>query len=119
MPGSPAPLYGTILAAYQQMLGTYQPRHANTVVVLTAGVDHAPGDISAAVLLADLHVLYDPKRPVEIVVVMVGRAGDFGALRQIAAATGGRASAVTDPGQIGAASYGAVAQQLCPPHCVS
>ena len=117
--GSPAPLYGTILAAYQQMLGTYQPRYANTVVVLTAGADRSPGDISATALLGDLHVLYDPKRPVEIVVIMVGRAGDIQALQQIAAATGGQASAITNPGQIGAAVYGAVAQQLCPPHCLS
>jgi Bacterial extracellular solute-binding protein len=118
VPGSPAPLYGTILAAYRQMLGTYQPRYANTVVVLTAGVDHAPGDISATALLGDLHVLYDPQRPVEVMVVMVGRAGDFHALQQIAAATGGQASAITNRGQLGAAFYGAVAQQLCPPHCV-
>jgi hypothetical protein len=119
MPGSPAPLYGTILAAYRQMLGTYQPRYANTIVVLTAGVDHAPGDISGTALLDDLHVLYDPRRPVAIVVVMVGRAGDFQALQRIAAATGGQASAIANPGQVGAAFYGAVAQQLCPPHCVS
>ncbi len=115
---SPAPLYGTILAAYQQMLGTYQHRYANTVVVLTAGVDHAPGDLSASALLGDLHVLYDPKRPVEIVVVVLGRSGGLHDLQQIAAATGGLATAVTSPAQIGAVLGGAVAQQLCPPHCI-
>lgn len=115
---SPAPLYGAILAAYQQMLGTYQPRYANTVVVLTAGVDRAPGDISAGALLGDLHVLYDPRRPVEIVVVMLGRSGDLHGLQQITAATGGQATAITNPAQIGAVLGSAVAQQLCPPHCL-
>ena len=115
---SPAPLYGTILAAYQQMLGTYLPRYANTVVVLTAGADHAPGDISATTLLNDLHVLYDPKRPVEIVVIMLGHTGDLHGLQQIAAATGGEVFAITDPGQIATALYRGVAQQQCPPHCI-
>jgi hypothetical protein len=115
---SPAPLYSTILAAYQQMLGTYQPRYANTVVVLTAGVDRAPGDISPAALLGDLHVLYDPRRPVEIVVIMLGRSGDLHDLQQIAAATGGQATPITNPSQIAAVLGSAVAQQMCPPHCV-
>jgi hypothetical protein len=115
---TPAPLYGAILAAYQAMLGTYQPRYANTVVVLTAGVDHAPGDISSAALLGDLHVLYDPRRPVEIVVVMLGRSGDLHSLQQIAAATGGQATAVTNPARVAAVLGSAVAQQLCPPHCL-
>jgi hypothetical protein len=118
LPNSPAPLYGTILAAYQQMLGTYQSRYANTVVVLTAGVDRAPGDISAAALLGDLHVLYDPRRPVEIVVVVLGRSGHLHDLQQIAAATGGQAMAIANPTRIAAVLGTAVAQQLCPPHCL-
>ena len=118
IPGSQAPLYSAILAAYQQMLGTYQARYANTVVVLTAGVDAMPGDISANALLGDLHVLYDPRRPVEIVVVMFGKAGNLQALQQVAAATGGQATAIASPAQIGTALDGAVARQLCPPHCV-
>src|SRR4029077_19259075 len=98
VPGTQAALYGTILTAYQLMLATYQPRHINAVLVLTAGVDHDRGDISAATLVHDLQVLYDPRRPVRIVAIMLGRAGDLRALQRIAAAPRRPAVALTrDP----------------------
>jgi hypothetical protein len=117
MPHTPAALYGTILTAYRQMLATYQPRHTNAVMVLTAGVDHDPGDISAATLVRDLQVLYDPKRPVKIVAIMLGRAGDLGALRQIAAATSGQAIGITRYSQLGPVMYQAMSHALCQPSC--
>ena len=116
---APARLYGTILTAYEQMLATYQPRHTNAVVVLTAGVDHAPGDISAAALVHDLQMLYDPKRPVKIVAIMFGRAGDLGALRQIAATTSGQAIGITRYSQLGQVLYQAMSRALCQPSCPS
>jgi hypothetical protein len=119
MPRTPAPLYGTILTAYRQMLATYQPRRTNAVVVLTAGVDHDPGDISAAALVRDLQVLYDPRRPVRIVAIMLGRAGDLDALRQIAATTSGQAIGITHYSQLGQVMYQAMAHALCQPSCPS
>ncbi len=116
---TPAPLYGTILNAYQQMLATYQPHHTNAVLVLTAGVDHDPGDISAVTLVRDLQVIYDPKRPVKIVAIMLGRAGDLSALRQIAAATSGQATAITRYSQLGQAIYQTMTRALCQPSCPS
>jgi hypothetical protein len=118
VPGTQAALYGTILTAYQLMLATYQPRHANAVLVLTAGVDHDRGDISAATLVHDLQVLYDPRRPVRIVAIMLGRAGDLRALQRIAAATSGQAVAITRPSQLGQAIFQTTAHALCPP-CAS
>jgi hypothetical protein len=119
LPDAPAPLYSTILNAYQQMLATYQPRRANAVLVLTAGVDHDPGDISAVTLVRDLRVLYDPKRPVKIVAIMFGRAGDLRALRQIATTTSGQATAITHYSQLGQVIFQTVTRALCQPSCAS
>jgi len=44
-PSTTAALDQSILAAYTQMVHTYQPNFTNAVIVLTAGVDNAPGDI--------------------------------------------------------------------------
>ena len=112
---APAPLYGTILTAYRQMLASYQPRYTNAVLVLTAGVDHSHGDISAATLVHDLQSLYDPRRPVKIVMIMLGSAGDLRALQQIAAATNGQATAITRQAQLGPAIYLTAARALCQP----
>jgi hypothetical protein len=118
-PGTQATLYGTILNAYQLMLATYQPHRVNTVLVLTAGVDHDRSDISAAALVSDLRVLYDPRRPVRIVAIMLGRAGDLHALRRIAATTNGQAVAVTRYSQLGQVIFQAVTGAQCRSSCVS
>ena len=119
LPHAPAPLYGTILTAYQQMLATYQPRRTNAVLVLTAGVDHDPDDISAGTLVRDLQVLYDPRRPVKIVAIMLGRAGDLHALTEIAATTKGQASAITHYANLGQAVAATLARALCQQSCAS
>ena len=43
--GAPAALYGSILAGFKQVTSTYQSRYDNAVLVMTAGMDNAPGDI--------------------------------------------------------------------------
>ena len=117
LPGASAPLYTTVLNAYQQMLATYQPRHANAVLILTAGVDRDPGDISAVTLTRELQVLYAPKRPVKIVVIMLGRRGDLRALRQIAATTNGQATAITRFSHLGHVIFQTISHALCQPSC--
>jgi hypothetical protein len=119
VPGTQAALYSTILNAYQLMLATYQPRRINAVLVLTAGVDHNRGDISAATLVSDLQVLYDPRRPVRIVVIMLGRGGDLRALRRIAAMTNGQAIAITRYSRLGQVIFQTATQALCRPSCAS
>ena len=81
---APAALNQTILAAYKQMTASYQPNYTNAVIMLTAGVDNAPGDISAATLVRKLHGLFNPNRPVELIILMLGTKGNFPALEQIA-----------------------------------
>ena len=115
--GAPAALYGTILAAFKHMSATYQPRYNNAVLVLTAGVENAPGDISAPALVRQLRAQYNPRQRVEIIPIMFGKAGNFGALQQIASATGGQAYQVTNPAQINKVFFSAIARRLCSPNC--
>jgi Bacterial extracellular solute-binding protein len=119
VPRTQAALYSTILDAYRLMLATYQPRRINAVLVLTAGVDHNRGDISAATLVSDLRVLYDPRRPVRIVAIMLGRGGDLRALQRIAATTNGQAIAITRYSRLGQVIFQTATQALCRPSCAS
>ncbi|HEY7360327.1 MAG TPA: hypothetical protein VH642_05910, partial [Streptosporangiaceae bacterium] len=119
VPGAQAALYNTILNAYQLMLATYQPRRINAVLVLTAGVDHNRGDISAATLVSDLRVLYDPRRPVRIVAIVLGRGGDLRALQRIAATTNGQAIAIRRYSRLGQVIFQTATQALCRPSCAS
>ena len=114
---APAALYGSILAAFRQMTATYQSRYSNAVLVMTAGVDNAPGDITSAALVQQLHQLYNPRRRVEIIAIQFGNAGNFAALQQIATVTGGQAFEITDPAQISKVFFAAVARRLCTPNC--
>jgi Ca-activated chloride channel homolog len=110
---APAALDQTILAAYQAMVASYQPNYTNAVIVLTAGVDNAPGDIPPATLASKLHALYNPNRPVELIIVVVGSKGNLAAMQQIAAAGGGAAYPVTDPTQVGKVFFAAVSRRIC------
>jgi hypothetical protein len=98
--GSPTSLYGTILAAYRYMIGTYQPHYGNFVLVLTGGADNAPGDISPGMLLQQVRGLSSPSRHVAIVFLVFGESSHFAAIQRIAAATGGSAFEITDPAEI-------------------
>jgi hypothetical protein len=117
VPNAGAALYRSILAAYKQMVASYQPQHANAVVVLTAGVDSPRDDISAATLLKQLKSLYDRSKPVNVVVIMIGRAGDFEVMEQIAKATNGKAYDITSPAQIKRVFFHAMGRRICQPHC--
>jgi Ca-activated chloride channel homolog len=119
VPGTQAALYRTILNAYQLMLATYQPHRSNVVLVLTAGVEDDRSDISAASLLRDIQVLHNPRRPVRIVAIMLGRAGDLRALRRIAAATNGQAVAITRYSQLGQVIFQTVTHAPCQQSCAS
>jgi len=116
-PHAPAALYGTLLAAYKQMVASYQPQYVNDIIVLTAGVENAPGDISAATLLHNLQTLANPRRPVEILMVVFGMPKDLGDLQQIARATNGKVWPVTSAAQVPQIFYRAFGRRICQPHC--
>ena len=117
VPRAPAALYGTLLAAYKQMIAGYQPQYVNDIIVLTAGVENDPSDISAATLLRDLHTMAKPSRPVEILMVVFGVPKDLGDLQQIAEATNGKVWPITSAAQIPQIFYRAFGRRICQPHC--
>jgi hypothetical protein len=110
--GAPAALYSSILAAFKALSASYQPRYVNAVLVMTAGIDNAKGDMSPGALVRRLRALYNPNKRVEIVPLMFGTAGNFGALQQVARATGGVAFDITSPKQINSAFFTGIAQRL-------
>jgi hypothetical protein len=112
-PNTPAALNQTILAAYKQMTASYLPNYSNAIVVMTAGVDESHGDMPVAMLVRKLRALYNPSRPVELLIIMVGSQGNFPALQQIATAGGGAAYPVTNPTQIGEVFFEAFARRIC------
>jgi hypothetical protein len=110
---TPAALNKTILAAYQSMVDGYEPNYTNAVIVLTAGVDEAPGDMPTAALVNRLKHLFSKTKPVELIILMLGGKGNFAALQQIAQAGGGQAYPVTDPTQVGKVFFEAVSRRIC------
>ncbi len=110
-------LHTVILDAYQMMTRTYAPNYSNAVVVLTSGVDSAPGDLSLSSLLQQLQQLYNPAKKIDIVILMFGNQGNFTAMQAIAKATGGAAFQVTNPAEIGQVFVQAVSQRMCNPNC--
>jgi von Willebrand factor type A domain len=112
-------LHDAILAAYQKMTKTYAPSYANAVVVLTSGVDGARGDMSVSSLVSHLRALYSTSRKVEIVIIMFGRQGNFGALQQIAGSTGGVAYRIRNPADVGKIFIEAISQRICDQGCAA
>ena len=112
---APAALYSSILAAFKSLSASYQPRYVNAVLVLTAGIDNAKGDMSSTALVRQLRALYNPNKRVEIVPLMFGTAGNFAALQQVARATGGVAFDITSPKQVNSAFFSGIAQRLSVP----
>lgn len=112
-------LYSAILDGYRMMTATYKSGFANAVIVLTTGIDNAPHDITVHHLLTELRAMYNSNRKVEVVILQFGTAGNFGAMQQIAAATGGGAYQITSPSQVAQVFYEAVGRRMCDPNCVS
>jgi hypothetical protein len=112
-PNIPAEINDTILAGYKQMLATYQPNDNNVVIVLTAGVDKASGDLPTATLIRKLRALYNPNRRVELIIIQLGAAGNFSAMQRIAAAGDGAAYQVLNPTQIAKVFFEGFSRRIC------
>ncbi len=117
LPHVPAALYGTLLAAYKQMVATYQPQYVNDIIVLTAGIENAPGDISARTLIRDLKAASMPNRPVEILIIVLGKPGTFNQLQQIVHVTNGKVYPIASAAQVPQIFYRAFGRRECQPHC--
>ncbi|MEU5841856.1 substrate-binding and VWA domain-containing protein [Rhodococcus sp. NPDC047139] len=89
-------LYDTILAAFRHVRDSYDPRAANSVVVVTDGADDG-SDLSKDELLDTLAAEKDPSRPVRVVTIGLGEDVDLETLDRIAGATGGTSYRTIDP----------------------
>lgn len=112
-------LYSAILAAYRNMSASYASKYVNAIVVLTAGVDDARHDIALAALLKQLRAMFNPGHSIEIVAIMFGDQGNFGALKQIAGATDGVAYQIFNPSQVGAIFIKGMTHRICEQGCVA
>jgi hypothetical protein len=109
-------LYRSVLAAFRTMTRTYQPGQVNSILVLTAAMDDGSG-ISLRALISALRDEYDPARPVQIVMMGIGKGADHETLRKIAKATGGSAFSVSTPQQIQMIILNAISRRICAPKC--
>jgi hypothetical protein len=73
--------------------------------------------MSLAALLPKLRSLYNPSKKVELVIIMFGSQGNYSALQQVAAATGGVAYQITNPAEVGKIFIEAVSQRMCAQGC--
>jgi Ca-activated chloride channel family protein len=99
--GGDTGLYDTILAAYQEMLDTWDRGRLNTVVIMTDGDNDDDNGLTLQALLDELGKRKDPRRPVDIVVIGIGPDITQAPLRQITGVTGGGVFTAPDPADIG------------------
>lgn len=85
-------LYDSILAAYQETNRLYNEYYENSLVVFSDGPDDDPEGISLNELKRELRQLYDPEKPVKIILIGIADEVDLGALQEIAAAPEGSGS---------------------------
>ena len=111
-PGTTAAMNKTILAAYRYMVRTYQPKEANSVLIMTGGADDAIGDISAGKLLKKLRAIAGPNRRVALIFNVFGQSSHYAAIKRLAKATGGAAFQITDPAEINKIFFAAVGRDL-------
>ena len=111
-PGRTASMDDTILAAYRYMVATYQPKEANSVLIMTGGTNLTLGDISASKLLRKLRAISGPNRRVALIFNVFGQSSHFAAIQRLAKATGGAAFPITDPAEINKIFFAAVGRDL-------
>ena len=113
-------LFGTILDAYKYMQRTWKPNFYNAVIVLAAGLDNAPGDITGRELLKKLTILSSSSaHKVAVVIIAFNTSADFSLLKKIALTTGGQAYEIRDPARVVQVFYQALAHRLCGHGCVA
>jgi hypothetical protein len=94
-------LYDTILDAYRAAQATYVPGVPNQVLFFTDGHDQDdPDAISPAVLSAQLAAASDPRRPVEVAVVVFGKASDAAFLKNVLTPVNGYLEPVESADQV-------------------
>ncbi|MEO6087677.1 MAG: VWA domain-containing protein, partial [Umezawaea sp.] len=115
--GGGTALNDTALAAWHFMQSTYDPAKINSVVLITDGKNDDISSIGMAELVATFKKEGDPARPVPMIMIGLGQEADMDALRQISAATGGKAYQALQPADIQGVLLDAISQRRCRPNC--
>jgi hypothetical protein len=115
--GGGTALNDTALAAWRSIQQTYDPTKINSVTLITDGRNDDISSIDLAGLIATFKKEADPARPVPMIMVGIGTEADMDALRQISAATGGKAYQALQPDDIRGVLLDAISQRRCRPNC--
>ncbi|MEV0973080.1 substrate-binding domain-containing protein [Microtetraspora glauca] len=114
-------LNDTLWAAYQKMTKDYEADKVNTIILFTDGVgnDDPNGGISNAGILKRLKDAYDPKQPVNILIISfnTNTDEDRAQMTAIAKATGGAAYFPQTVLEIRNIFLKGIARRLCAPNC--
>ncbi|SCL21465.1 von Willebrand factor type A domain-containing protein [Micromonospora nigra] len=111
-------LYDTTLAAYRDARRNWTPGRINLVLVMTDGRDEDGDSIGRTKFLAELTKLQDPRRPLPVVFIGLGRDVDPDELNAVAKVTGGQVFRTDEPSGIRQIFFSALADLSClPPEC--
>lgn len=114
-------LNDTLKAAYTEMTESYQEDKINTILILTdgAGNDDPDGGLSNSQILQFLRKTYDPKRPVNILLIAFGPDAPKGKQQMdaLAQATGGEAYVAKNILQVRDFFLQGMERRLCAPKC--
>jgi Ca-activated chloride channel homolog len=94
-------LYDTVLAAYRSVQEDWEPGRVNSVVLLTDGRNEDATGLSQQELLATLKKTVDPKRPIQVVIIGIGKDVSEPELKSITSVTGGGVFVTEDAAEIG------------------
>jgi hypothetical protein len=100
-PNGATGLFDTALAAYKNVQESYQAGRVNSVILFTDGKNEDDNGLSRAQLVNELKRVFDPKRPVRMIIIGIGTEVDRQELAAIAAAVGGGVFVAEDPAKIG------------------
>lgn len=98
--GGATGLYDTALAAYKNVLDTWEAGRVNSVILFTDGKNEDDNGIQLSQLIDELKKTADPKRPVRMIIIGIGTEVDRNELEAITNATGGGVFTTEDPAKI-------------------
>lgn len=109
-PAGGTPLYQAIQEGYRDATSNYREGYVNRVMVMTDGINEdSTSTVSVEEVSATLGELYDPERPVQLIIIALNPDGSFPVLEGLAAQTKGKALAAATladlPGVMAAAVF--------------
>ncbi|WP_202637799.1 substrate-binding domain-containing protein [Bailinhaonella thermotolerans] len=110
-------LYDTVLAAFEHMTRTYRPNMVHTVLLFTDGRNDDADGPTLRETLDRLREMYDPRRPVQIVMVGFGPGVERAELERIAEVTRGGVHVARTTEDIERILLNVTARRVCAPDC--